>query len=983
MFRTIFSGGTLRLCGLFLMAGLWLSFATSCNPGGGSGGSSSGAGGGGSGGGSGQATLLRWSEYDRDFAWPAKRAWNNSLSSTTADGHWPHHNGYDLCIALGQTPQLEGKFHYGDVRKDLEGEDVGLYVHKAGSGGWIFCGDAQTNSDGRAYWSFPAAINGAGLWYVKMVVYGDLTCADMLVRVLGGTQKAIVTDIDGTLTINDEQQIAATLGELLDIYNMPRQFDDANKVMCQLARQGYEIVYLTARPYWLSRASRHWLRAKGYPLGQVYTYSGAGLTMGSATSDAKRDRIVQLQSAGLRFDYAFGNADTDITAYDQAGIPKNVTYIIGPLAGHNGTVALPSYGSLYGSLVSTPSHPYRAVLLIVDGLRPDALDYYMSNLAPPSSALKRLFGTKRLKVEQNETVAPSVTFANHASIITGRNPASTGLVGNDFLDRSTAQPYSFVGSNYSVDQVLSVYQDEGLANQALKVPTLYEQMDASGRYGVCSGHMYFRGSEYLYPSLTELSKFITDAAQYDADVVTRMINRLDGVDTPDLMTVYLPGLDHHAHDSGNVGGVALSPLSLANSQLEWLYNVVDPQVARLESHLQSMGILGQTAWVICSDHGMRDTPDDDAHAIGIDPLGLDNELDKVLEDSPYDDIFDKPLGTEGDFDCFAGCNGGLLHVSLRNRATNAWADAPRLNEDILPVIGSIQQHRLNGQLQNNGQDAVEEVLVRRAFGQPYEVVRPTRVRIHFDSVYVRDDQNTFQSGEWFLDLRANGKVFARMGQYNVNNGDTITLNASFEVDIMPGMNLLVECYGEDDDGLGIWDSAGLAQVAISNRTQFAGLMTQQTTSSSTNDFDLRWRAEIVSLPTYSYPQAPGFGNYCPLSLLNTARPDYCHPVERLSKLNRDDRSGDIILLPAWRDGYYFGGGNKANHGSLYPEDSWQTFFVGGVPLAQSTTLVGGSNVDIAATLAQVLDIPLRGAEGVSRVTAAELPLLQSVGGPKP
>jgi phosphatidate phosphatase PAH1 len=39
---------------------------------------------------------------------------------------------------------------------------------------------------------------------------------------------------------------------------------------------------------------------------------------------------------------AYGNAVTDITAYANAGVPLTQTFIIGPLAGNSGTVAIPN-----------------------------------------------------------------------------------------------------------------------------------------------------------------------------------------------------------------------------------------------------------------------------------------------------------------------------------------------------------------------------------------------------------------------------------------------------------------------------------------------------------------------------------------------------------------------------------------------------------------------------------------------------------------
>ena len=47
-----------------------------------------------------------------------------------------------------------------------------------------------------------------------------------------------------------------------------------------------------------------------------------------------------LQAEGWRFDYAYGNADSDIGAYEDAGIAKDATFIIGEEAGNEGTVAI-------------------------------------------------------------------------------------------------------------------------------------------------------------------------------------------------------------------------------------------------------------------------------------------------------------------------------------------------------------------------------------------------------------------------------------------------------------------------------------------------------------------------------------------------------------------------------------------------------------------------------------------------------------------
>ncbi|MBI2901257.1 MAG: alkaline phosphatase family protein [Planctomycetes bacterium] len=911
------------------------------------------------------STLLRWNEYDTAFPWPAKQPWNSSSSASTAS-HIPHHNGYDLFLKTGNAAPIRGKFHYGDLRIDLPGEKVGLWLRKTGDDAWIFVGDAVTDGDGRVEFPFPSAIQGPGTWFVKMVVYGDLTTADALVRIVSGIVPCAVFDVDGTLTISDFELVQQVLTDFLDFNYVPRMYDHANKVVAGLAKSGVEIVYLTARPYWLSRATRRWLRLKGFPVGCVYTYEGALPTMGSATSDAKRDRLLAMQAEGAQFVHAFGNATTDISAYAEAGIPPTSTYIVGENAGQGGTIALAKYGDLLGALVPAPYVPYRAVLIVVDGLRPDALQAYLATVAGPDSALKLTFGTA-VQVKNTLSTAPSITFAANASIATGRNPSGHGMPGNQYLDRREGKPMELDGGpTLEVSQVLSIYRNEGLANQQLRCETLFEQMSASGMYAAVDAYMFYRGSEFLQPSYLQLLSYLTDARAYDRKVTDRFLDRLDGKDTPDLLMIYWPGLDHEAHSEGGIGGVELSPPGLANLQIEYLKNVIDPELARVRQRMQELGILQNAVFVLSSDHGHRDVTNDDAHAVETDILGLDEELEKVIEDSPYDDLYDKPGFLEGDFDSFTGLNGGVLHVSLRNRVTQNWKDAPDFQNDVLPVIGSIQQHRMRGELVN----AVEEILVRTAPGQPYRVVRPTQVKIVFESVKVLDDEDTFGPGELTFELRANGKLFETVGPFTANDGDTIALDKSHVVDVMPGMALKVECEGEDDDWWFFTNSLGTAQVPYASK----GALPSQTVvvASSNGDFELKFHVEIVPLETYVYPELPGWGNSCPLAVLSA---EYANAPERIEKLEHAETSGDILVFSRFRDGYYWGGKNAANHGSLYPEDSIQTFVIGGAPVTQPLVIEGGSIVDIAATVAHILGIDLRGKEGSSKASPFFLPLL--------
>ena len=65
---------------------------------------------------------------------------------------------------------------------------------------------------------------------------------------------------------------------------------------------------------------------------------------GDSAAEYKTERLMELQDMGLVFHYAYGNAESDITAYENAGIDKAATFIIGEEAGMAGTVAIEGEG---------------------------------------------------------------------------------------------------------------------------------------------------------------------------------------------------------------------------------------------------------------------------------------------------------------------------------------------------------------------------------------------------------------------------------------------------------------------------------------------------------------------------------------------------------------------------------------------------------------------------------------------------------------
>jgi hypothetical protein len=211
----------------------------------------------------------------------------------------------------------------GLLSKPLAGENVSLWTYDTTSTAWQALGTATTDDDG--YYEVSAAGNAvANGQPVYAVLEGDGSCAEHYSYLLPPGSKVVVTDIDGTLTL-DDTEIVKQVG---DGAYVPLLMGAAVQLTQAWADKGYPIVYMTARPHSLRAESRSWLTALDFPGGPLITENGADPDV-YKTLWLKR----MIDDFGWDIVVAYGNADTDITAYANAGIPKAVTFIVGPFAG--------------------------------------------------------------------------------------------------------------------------------------------------------------------------------------------------------------------------------------------------------------------------------------------------------------------------------------------------------------------------------------------------------------------------------------------------------------------------------------------------------------------------------------------------------------------------------------------------------------------------------------------------------------------------
>ncbi len=377
-----------------------------------------------------------------------------------------------------------------------------------------------------------------------------------------------------------------------------------------------------------------------------------------------------------------------------------------------------------------PNTPRRLLMIDIDGLRQDVfhqalrenkLPYLSGLLGGPEAA----FGCHLDPV----STAPSITFCAQSSIFTGACPAEHGIAGNQWFDRfgragKGPRFYAFdIGDTLAYDDaVLTFTGPVGLVGETLSkaTPTLYERAAAHHMQSTVVYHMISRGaSHWIKPDLLDIARltrggglFGLSAQQYDQQMMDKTIAYLQTGASPDLLTVYFMGLDHQSHHHG------------PQVQLDYLASFVDPQVGRLVQTLGLLDLLDNLLVVVVSDHGQIAVIPDDRHSLRL-SFPFDREMG-YLFDALGLDVHDYP-GEDPDCDAVVASNGGLAHVYLRNRQ-GQWLDAPRFEQEVLPVARAFWEASLMGRYASDLYDAISMILVRDVeqdgWAAPFQALTP-------------------------------------------------------------------------------------------------------------------------------------------------------------------------------------------------------------------------------------------------------------------
>lgn len=337
----------------------------------------------------------------------------------------------------------------------------------------------------------------------------------------------------------------------------------------------------------------------------------------------------------------------------------------------------------------------RVVLIIIDGLRPDAFNTYLSSqIGSVVNSGFREMGLSnpavgKIIVKEASTVFPSITLCANASIVTGLYPANHGITGNCFYKRPALGKWTFIdyetkelaptlygfwddfgGPNYNA--LLGNYQrheagdsgpDKDLA--FLGVETIYDILKAYNFPSHVIFHFYSKGAGYPIPSILNGHKDILDGwdAPTNQEVIFSYLlgknnaityfNSFDKmanekavefiqnlppqVPFPRLLTLYFSSVDHASHTDGvNDQALYLTKID------QGIYNVIKAMSNRFPEELNN------TVFIITSDHG-HETVDRHKFISSVDVL-------KGILSGPWTNSLDNYLRKENLTKAYLGSN---------------------------------------------------------------------------------------------------------------------------------------------------------------------------------------------------------------------------------------------------------------------------------------------------------------------------------------
>jgi len=173
---------------------------------------------------------------------------------------------------------------------------------------------------------------------VRAVALHDNSIASGQLFVLARKTGVVIFDMDGTITVGDQEVVKQFLSEptLLEKKIDYTMREGALSMLRAWVVKGYLPIYLSGRQGSYYNLTRDWLVKHRFPPGPVQLTDThlPTLPMYFSVGNFKVNYMKYLRDTlGLTIAAVYGNTVNDIKAYEEMGVSKEVTFIVGPHGG--------------------------------------------------------------------------------------------------------------------------------------------------------------------------------------------------------------------------------------------------------------------------------------------------------------------------------------------------------------------------------------------------------------------------------------------------------------------------------------------------------------------------------------------------------------------------------------------------------------------------------------------------------------------------
>jgi hypothetical protein len=339
------------------------------------------------------------------------------------------------------------------------------------------------------------------------------------------------------------------------------------------------------------------------------------------------------------------------------------------------------------------------------------------------------------------SILPSTTMAAWSSIYTGQPPSRTGVPGNEWFAREEMKFFAPAPVSVTETEHTLKMLTDGLVGNAIRVPTIFELADQRSYVSLAP---VYRGADlFTTPEPVIIADMFGALAkglvgdqtisqeayrQIDEESIEKVIETIEEYGVANLQVVYFPGVDLFSH-------VAQNPLE---QQTLYLQEALDPAIGQVLAAYEKAGALTSTYVLFISDHGHTPVLNDDLHSLGAEgedePTALIEKMGFRLRPLVID-----PEEGRQDYQATIAYQGAMAYIYLADRSSCPspgdrcdWKRAPRLEEDVMPVVQAFYKANEAGELIPQLKGAIDLVLARepRPPGQdalPFKVFDGTRL----------------------------------------------------------------------------------------------------------------------------------------------------------------------------------------------------------------------------------------------------------------